>query len=343
MARLLTIAMAVHKDLCGPWMTIELIREFFPQLAGEIEFLVIDNAPYSDHGEALRNHIAKSFNRSGDGWVANYVSAAPRKSTSLRNLAFWCAETEYVLCVDSHVILRRESLTKLVRFLKSGAAGDDLYQGPVYTEAGDLYGTHMNPAFRGGNFGTWGVMQDEDGKHTFSEDMPAPFEIPMHGMGLFLARRESWVQFPINYQHFSGEEGYTQEKYRLLGRQAWCLPFLGWKHFYGGHVGGTNYPNTTLSKLRNHILMFRELSLDLQPVIDYFTAAILNKMVAPAIEEAKLQISYTIDAAMALPVQAIPRTSPPFLNFPVRINDYARLESEDYREFERRLPTPANR
>ncbi|RME22940.1 MAG: glycosyltransferase family 2 protein, partial [Candidatus Zixiibacteriota bacterium] len=220
MSRILTIGMAVHNNPQGVWMTIESIREKYPQCAQDVQFLVLDNCPDSVEGEATRDYVRNNLDRSGDGWVGHYIAATPRQSTSLRNLIFDCAETEYVMCLDSHIFLKGpNALPKTIAFLKSGAAGNDLYHGPAYHERGYIYATHMNPAFRGQNFGTWGVMQAESGGHVFHADWPEPIEIPAHGMGLFLARRDTWLRFHHAFRHFGGEECYIHEKYRLHGRK----------------------------------------------------------------------------------------------------------------------------
>lgn len=349
MARILTIGMAVHSDIRGVWMVIEHVREYYKELVDDVEFLVVDNDPHSEQGKQVREYIENKFKRGTDGWRGHYVSAAPRKSTSLRNLAFHCAETEYVMCVDSHILFKRDALRKLVAFLKSGAAGDDLYQGPAWSEQGFVYGTHMNPALRGGNFGTWGCMLGPEGQSAFREDLQ-PFEIPSQGMGLFVTRRDSWLQFPISYRHFSGEEGYIQEKYRREGRKAWCLPFLGWIHHYG-HIGGkVNYPNTHIDKLRNHLIAFKELSLPLEIPLNYFSYDMLHVSnsgggsvlkTGPALEATQAEVEKVLNAVRDLPMRVYPAVEKPFLGFPIRMNDKFARDSEDYKPYEKILPAPA--
>ncbi|GIW89572.1 MAG: hypothetical protein KatS3mg109_0004 [Pirellulaceae bacterium] len=337
MPKLLTIGMAVYDDPQGVWFTIESIRNMFPEHATEVEFLVVDNNPTSPEGQATKAYIDGHFGKTDDQWKAHYVSATPRKSTSVRNLVFHCAETEYVLCVDSHILLKPGSLTKTLAFLKSEAAQNDLYHGPAFHEMGYIYATHMNPAFRGQNWGTWGVMVDEDGHNVFNERWPEPIEIPAHGMGLFLTRRDTWLGFPVSFRNFGGEECYIHEKYRLHGRKCWCLPFLGWVHYYGHFVRGAmssnrvKYPLTTAAKFRNILVGFREIGLDESIPTEYYRAFMDPGEVDRVVREVE-----------SLDIKPIPRPEgyQPFLGFPIRVNDGPMQESGDYRPFERRLKRP---
>jgi len=257
MGRLLTIGMAVYSDFNGLWATLEGIRVSNPDLKSKIEFIVVDNDPLTTDGERTRNYIQNEFNDS-HGWKGSYVSVLPRKSTSLRNLIFHAADTPYVLCLDSHVFLTENALVKTIKFIEAGLAGSDLFHGPLYSGNGFIVATHMNPAFRGGNFGTWGILRGQDGSDAFDPN-GQPMEIPAHGMGLFLCERDSWLGFHHAFRHFGGEEGYIQEKYRQAGRKVYLLPFLGWVHRFGHSK--VNYTNTNIDKLRNHLIGFREIGL----------------------------------------------------------------------------------
>lgn len=323
--RILTIGMAVHKDFKGVWHTVQSIIEENFDLRDKFEFVILDNSPNCEFGEKTRNW-ARGFHNTA--CPVNYVSCGPRQSTSLRNLVFHAADTEYVMCVDSHIILKRDSIRKLIAFLESGAAGNDLYQGPLYNEQGVMIGTHMNPAFRGGNFGTWGVMKYEDGEN-FSDPGAQPFEIPSQGMGLWLTRRDTWLGYPISFNHFSGEEGYIQELYRAAGRKAWCLPFLGWVHCFG-HVGGTTYKNTNYDKMRNHLIAFRHLGISDEYPDEYYSAIIGKD------EAARCRAD--VDTLDIQKVNRHPDAGEPFLGFPLRINDHSRKEPQDYQVVERRIP-----
>jgi len=96
-----------------------------------------------------------------------------------------------------------------------------------------------------------------------------PFEIFSQGTGCFLVRKESWLGYNEHALGFGGEECYIHEKYRKNGRKAYCLPFLKWLHRFR-RVDDVEYPSEVEYKLRNYILEFIELELDLSPVYDHF-------------------------------------------------------------------------
>jgi hypothetical protein len=96
-----------------------------------------------------------------------------------------------------------------------------------------------------------------------------PFEIPAQGLGLFIAAKEHWLGFNPHHKHFGGEECYIHEKYRMAGRKTLCLPWMGWNHRFG-RPEGPRYPITTVGKMRNYVLEFLELGLDLEPIRKHF-------------------------------------------------------------------------
>jgi hypothetical protein len=99
----------------------------------------------------------------------------------------------------------------------------------------------------------------------------APFEIPAQGLGLFTCRREAWLGFNPHFRAFGGEEGYIHEKYRQHGRKTMCLPFLRWLHRFA-RPNGVKYTLTQEDKIRNYVLGFQELGLDIQPIHDHFAS-----------------------------------------------------------------------
>lgn len=100
----------------------------------------------------------------------------------------------------------------------------------------------------------------------------APFEVPGMGLGLFVAKRATWLGFNRDARGFGGEEMYIHEKYRQHGRRVLCLPWLRWLHRFG-RPGGVKYPLTRWNKVRNYVLEHKELGLDMKPVYDHFVAS----------------------------------------------------------------------
>jgi len=103
-------------------------------------------------------------------------------------------------------------------------------------------------------------------------DTDPPFEIPGQGLGLFSCTKDAWPGFNPHARGFGGEELYIHEKFRRQGGKAMCLPFLKWLHRFG-RPAGVRYPLSRYLKVRNYVLEFQELGLDLKPVHDHFVAS----------------------------------------------------------------------
>jgi hypothetical protein len=71
------------------------------------------------------------------------------------------------------------------------------------------------------------------------------------------------------FREFGGEEGYIHEKYKKNGKKTLCLPFLRWMHRFE-RPNGANYPNNLESRFRNYYIGFKELGLDMTPLLEHF-------------------------------------------------------------------------
>lgn len=258
--------MVVYDDFDGVYFTIQSLRLYHPEVLDKIEFVVIDNNPSSNSGKNVNQFLK---------WVkepAQYIAFGEYSSTSVRNKVFEHAKTEYVLCIDCHVLIYPAALDKLIQFLNGT---DDLIQGPMIYDNLEGISTHMNPIWRDGMYGTWGV--DKRGV-----DVSAPpFEIPMQGLGLFCCKKNSWLGFNKSFRGFGGEEGYIHEKYRYAGRKTLCLPFLRWVHRFQ-RPRGVPYPLRIEDRIINYFIGHLELGLDCAPIFEHFstysTSSNLNRM-----------------------------------------------------------------
>lgn len=247
--RKLTIGMATHDDYDGVYFTIQNLRLNNPEIINDIEFVIVDNNPTGKHGQSVRKLI---------DWIKEPVQYLPyvnQLTTAVRNKIFSLADTPYVLCLDSHVLIQYGSLKKLVDFYDSGADGGNLIQGPLLYDDMQSYATHFNLTWGSYMWGQWGT--DERGKHLNGE----PFEIPAQGLGLFSCRKDSWLGFNQHFKGFGGEEGYIHEKFRKHGKKTLCLPFLRWLHRFD-RPNGISYPNNLKDRFRNYLIGFKELGLD---------------------------------------------------------------------------------
>ena len=254
--RRLTIGMATYDDYDGVYFTIQSLRTNHPDLAGELEFVVIDNHPGGPCSEAL-SHLGKSI----DGY--RYVPRGEWSGTAIRNAVFEEASSPFVLCMDSHVLIAPGALSKLIAYFEENPDSRDLVQGPLVYDDLRNTSTHMDPQWRGGMYGTWA----SDPRGT---DPSAPaFDIPMHGLGLFACRRAAWPGFNATFRGFGGEEGYIHEKMRQRGGRTLCLPFLRWVHRFDRPLGAP-YVNRWEDRIRNYVIGFTELGLDTADMESHF-------------------------------------------------------------------------
>tara|TARA_Y100001938_G_C8076614_1_gene426494 strand:+ start:129 stop:1289 length:1161 start_codon:yes stop_codon:yes gene_type:complete len=96
-----------------------------------------------------------------------------------------------------------------------------------------------------------------------------PFEVFAQGLGCFFTRKNAWLGFNEHAEGFGGEECYIHEKYRMNDRKVIYLPFLRWLHRFD-RPDGVSYPLTLGNKVRNYVLEFLELNMDLSPIKKHF-------------------------------------------------------------------------
>lgn len=262
--RKLTIGMATYDDYDGVYFTIQSIRMYHKEVLNDIEFVIIDNNPSGNHAKPIRELT---------DWIKEPIQYFPFtkfKSTTVKNKVFEIADTPYVMCIDSHVMLEPGSLKKLIDFYDSGFDNGNLLQGPLIYDDLSNISTHFDLKWSGHMWGTWAT--DDRGTNI---DSP-PFEIPAQGMGLFSCRKNSWLGFNKEFRGFGGEEGYIHEKYRKNGKHTLCLPFLKWLHRFG-RPSGVPYVNDLKDRFRNYMIGFIELGLDTTELKNHFSQALSNQ------------------------------------------------------------------
>lgn len=250
-----TIGMATFNNFDETFFTIQSLRFHHAEVIDRFEIVVVDNSPNSIDGRAIKSLIEGRVRPNG-----RYVPfPKPVGSCPPRGHLFDVAVGRFVCCIDSHVLLMPGALAKLVEFFDENPECDDLLHGPLVSNFGlhRLEATHMRPVWRSEMFGCWAV--DERGKDPDGE----PFEIPQHGLGLFAARRESWLRFHADFNGFSGGEGYLHEKYRQAGRRTLCLPGVRWSHKFSRPNGIPHNPKRT-DKIRNHMIGWTSLGVDIE-------------------------------------------------------------------------------
>lgn len=249
---LLTIGTSVYDDYDGLFFTFQAIRSSLPDKVDDIEFVIVNNNPSSPAGKAAADYAARIG--------AVYAEFKNYTATSVKGEIFNHASGDYVLCVDSHVLLLAGALDELRNYLCWKNPDKELIHGPLYNENNKIIATHMDPVWRGNMLGIWAVKSLGDAISA---------EIPQSGMGLFCCKRDFWPGFNSGFRGFGGEEGYIHEKVRQRGGVVTCLSKLGWIHRFK-RPDGVAYKVTNTDKCANYIIGFRELGLDLKPIEEHF-------------------------------------------------------------------------
>ncbi len=255
--KILTIGMATYDDYDGVYFSVQAIRMYHPEVTNDTEILVIDNNPSGPCAEALENlgSTVKNY---------RYIPNDSIKGTAVRDFVFHEAQTEFVMCIDSHVFIEPGAIRKLLDYYERNPDSPDLLQGPLVYDDLNSISTHFEPVWNNGMFGVWGT--DDRGRQPDAE----PFEIPMQGLGLATCRKDAWMGYNPRFHGFGGEEGYIHQKFRNAGAKTLCLPFLRWMHRFTRPMG-TRYDNIWEHRIRNYLIGFEEVGLDTDEVASYFT------------------------------------------------------------------------
>lgn len=246
----LTIGLATYNDYHGVYFTLQSLHLHHDLT--DTELLVVDN------------YGCDSTRRFVESTQARYVRFTDATGTApTKHRVFQEARGDAVLCTDSHVLFGLDAIARLKDYYRAHPACTDLLQGPLVTENQDAVRTHLDPVW---NQGQWGVVKtdprglDPDGE---------PFEIPAQIMAVFSCRRDAWPGVNPCFRGYGGEDGYISEKVRQRGDRTLCLPFFRWVHRFHRP---TDMPYQRLAEeyLRNTIIGFTELGLDLAPMLTHF-------------------------------------------------------------------------
>lgn len=217
----LTVGMGTWNDYAGVFMTVESLRRW-NGFTGPI--VVVDS-----YGcEQTRLYCLSSG-------VGYHRRLDLRGTSKPRDLVFSVSSTEYVMCVDCHVMMF--GLSDLLSYLPS--MGSDLYFG-VLSSGGKLW-THWTPEWTGLQYGVYASYPSVE-----------PVRIPMMGLGAFVSRRDAWLGFHPLFQGYGVEESYVAGLYRSRGRNLVSLPFWSYVHRFT-LAGGTNY-STGIEMYKNYLI-----------------------------------------------------------------------------------------
>jgi hypothetical protein len=270
----LTIGMASYNNFTEVWFTVQSLLMY--QDMTDTEILVIDN--YGD--TRLKNFIDGTYG-------TRYILYTEKTGTSApRDLVFREALGDWVMCIDTHVLLTEGAMASFKGWTSKNPDCKDLLQGPLKYDDLVNYADAFNDEWASGMWGTWRAASIDPNSE--------PYEIPMQGLGLFACRKDAWLGFNPDFAGFGGEEGYIHSKYRKAGHKTLCLPFLSWVHLFKTGMGDIPYPMIYDDRIRNYVIGFTELGLDLAPVKEHFGAdrvnSIATQLTAAKDKNVKLEI-----------------------------------------------------
>jgi len=271
----LTIGMAVYDDYNGVFFTASSLL-LYQNLPKDTEILIVDNNPQSRHGQETRDYAIKIS--------ATYIPYTEKTSTSVRDVIFRYATNDYVLSLDSHVLLHQGSIESLIRYYKENPDSKDIISGPLCGENGNVMATMMKPEWNDQMYGVWDMVGYGNTK---------PFETPMMGLGIFSCKKSNWPQFNPHFTGFGAEEGYIHEKIRQRGGRSICIPELKWLHRFG-RPDGVKYRLNVEDRIFNYFVGWLELTQDtehemVKSISNHFlemnvSSVIINKQLKKAID-----------------------------------------------------------
>lgn len=239
----LTVSMATYDDYDGVYFTVQSLRLHQTLRKFDHEILVLDNNPSSSHGEQVRN-LSKAIPE------MRVIPVTDRQSSFIKYDVFKHATGDVVLGLDCHLLLEPGFISRLMEWWEANPESRDMLTGPLIYDDQNHCTTHMEPVWRGHDFGIWAdSAKGLEGNK--------PFGVPMQGMGCFSA---STAAFPIlnpNFRGFGAEEWYVAEKVRQGGGEVLCHPEMGWLHRF--EWPKRTFPLTVDDKLFNYYLGWLEL------------------------------------------------------------------------------------
>jgi hypothetical protein len=219
----LTVGMGTWNDYSGVFMTVESLRRH----NGFTGPIVVIDSYGCEQTEKYCSDEGVEYHRRLD----------LRGTSRPRDHVFAVASTEYVMCVDSHVMMF--GLSDLLSYLPS--MGSDLYFGALLL--GDRVCTHWTPEWMGLQYGVYSAYPSSE-----------PVRIPLMGLAAFVSRRDSWLGFHPLFQGFGVEESYVAALYHSRGRNLVSLPFWRYVHRFTLSGGAGGYHSTVVQMYKNYLI-----------------------------------------------------------------------------------------
>jgi len=239
----LTIGIPTHNDYDGLYFTIMSLKLYHSFLrTDQVEFVVIDNDPDN-------KKIAESIQKLVRSVNGKYIPIREKTSTTVKWLIPDYAEGEYILIIDSHIMIEPGGIDALMSYYEENPNTKNLIQGPLLYDDFKTISTSFKPGWSSHMYGKWHYNEEYE--------LGKPFEIGMTGAGLFSFKREHFPQMNQDFKGFGCEEWYIHEKFRQNGGKVISIPQLKWMHRFAKPHGIT-YPLTLDDKIWNYYIGWLE-------------------------------------------------------------------------------------
>ena len=164
----LSIGMPFYDDFNGVYFTTQALRMMHPEIKDQIELIFIDNNPGSKDSLTVKEFL---------GWIKDipvkYVPLSEVKGTAIaKNKVFQNSEGDFVLCLDSHLLIEKGAINRLINFYRSNPNSKDLFSGPLIYDDLRNCSTHFKDIWRGEMWGIWDLDSRGDPYSSTYDDKP---------------------------------------------------------------------------------------------------------------------------------------------------------------------------
>ncbi len=249
----LTIGMANWDDPEGAFWTLTALRQYHVRaVCPAVELLVIDDMPEK---QELLEQVCHSAG-------ATYIHYSKNRGPAHAKNSVWeRAAGDFVLLLDSHVLLAPGSVDYILQAIAEDRIGKDLWTGPLLDEKGNTIATELLPEWRGSAFGIWHVDPELPEKKVK--------EIVGHGSAYTLMKKSEYPGFSKHFRYFGGEEIILHETVRMRGGKCFTHQALGWVHRFI-RSKPASYRLLLNDKYWNALVGFYEMGWSTLQVKDYF-------------------------------------------------------------------------
>lgn len=219
----LTVGMATFNDFYGVVQTIQDLKSHVPHsILSEIELIVVDQNPESDHGKEVKSFV-EVFAGAGLARAVYHPYTERIGTSASRGKVVELATAPIVNILDCHVSAQGRTYQRMLEYFDDLSHHKDIYSGPLLTD--HMFGPPKNP----GEPYRWSPMATHYADHwrdemwgTWANTYRCPCNEPH---GIF----STWREGEENLVHY---ETVSMGPKRINACPACAkpLPFLGWAY-----------------------------------------------------------------------------------------------------------------